>query len=108
MPQIFVFTAGREEARQHLADSIQRKVDDAKVFDNFDESHHEELKRIKDEGNGFYAWGAVWGVRRRGSVRKYAVNGRFSGNEHWEDAAADHRFVLSRSFALPLIIYVWT
>jgi hypothetical protein len=64
MPQIFVFTAGREEARQHLADSIQSPVDDdAKVFDNFDEPHHEELKRIKDEGRGFYAWGAVPGIR---------------------------------------------
>jgi hypothetical protein len=25
--------------------------------------HHEELERIKQEGRGFYAWGAVWGVR---------------------------------------------
>jgi hypothetical protein len=41
MPQIFVFTAGNPEARQHLVDSIQNPVDDEVVFDNFDESHHE-------------------------------------------------------------------
>jgi hypothetical protein len=63
MPQIFVFTAGNPEARQHLVDSIQNPVDDEKVFDNFDESHHEELKRIRDEAGRFYAWGAVWGIR---------------------------------------------
>ncbi len=63
MPQIFVFTAGNPEARQHLSDSIHDPIDDAVVFGNFDESHHEELGRIKDEGKGFYAWGAVWGIR---------------------------------------------
>jgi hypothetical protein len=65
MPQIFVFTAGNPEARQHLVDSIQNPVDDAVVCGNFGESHHEELRRIKKEGGGFYAWGAVWGVRNR-------------------------------------------
>src|SRR5829696_5503689 len=63
MPQIFVFTAGNPEARQHLADSIQNPVDDAVVFGNFDEAHHEELERIRGEGRGFYAWGAVPGIR---------------------------------------------
>ncbi len=65
MLQIFVFTAGNPEARQHLADSIQNPIDDprTKVFDNFDEPHHEELARIKEEGRGFYAWGAVPGIR---------------------------------------------
>jgi hypothetical protein len=63
MTQVFVFTAGNPEARQHLVDSIQNPVDDAVVFGNFDEHHHEQLGRIRDEGNGFYAWGAVWGVR---------------------------------------------
>ena len=63
MPQMFVFTAGNSEARQHLIASIQHPIDDARVFDNFEESHHEELERIKDEGKGFYAWGAVPGIR---------------------------------------------
>jgi hypothetical protein len=51
MPQIFVFTAGNPEAREHLADSIQNPIDDpqAKVFENFDEAHHAELERIRDE-----------------------------------------------------------
>jgi hypothetical protein len=63
MPQIFVFTAGNSEARQHLADSFQNPVDDMKVFNDFDQPHHEELRRIRDEAGGFYAWGAVWGIR---------------------------------------------
>jgi hypothetical protein len=63
MRQIFVFTAGNPEARQHLVDSIQNPIDDEKVFGNFDESHHEELERIRDEAGHFYAWGAVWGLR---------------------------------------------
>jgi hypothetical protein len=63
MPQIFVFTAGNPEARQHLADSIQDPIDDETVLDNFDEPHHEELERIRDEGRGLYAWGAVPGSR---------------------------------------------
>jgi 5-methylcytosine-specific restriction endonuclease McrA len=63
MPQIFVFTAGSPEARRHLADSIWNPVDDAVVFSNFDEPHQEELARIRDEAGGFYAWGAVPGVR---------------------------------------------
>jgi hypothetical protein len=63
MQQIFVFTAGNPEARQHLAHSIQNPVDDGKVFDNFGEPHHEELRRIKVEWRGFYALGAVWGLR---------------------------------------------
>ncbi len=65
MPRVFVFTAGNPEARRHLADSIQNPIDDAIVYGNFDELHHEELKRIRGEGKGFYAWGAVWGVRNR-------------------------------------------
>jgi hypothetical protein len=63
MRQIFVFTAGNPEARQHLVDSIHNPIDDEKVFDNFDESHHEELKRIRDEARRFYAWSAVRGIR---------------------------------------------
>lgn len=33
------------------------------MFDNFDEPHHRELERLRTEGSGFYAWGAVPGVR---------------------------------------------
>jgi len=63
MPQIFVFTAGNPEARQHLVDSIQNSVDDAVVFNTFPQPKHEELKRIRREGRGFFAWGAIPGVR---------------------------------------------
>jgi hypothetical protein len=63
MRHIFVFTAGNPEAREHLSTSIENPVDDAVVLDNFDGTHHEELRRIRHEANGFYAWGAVWGIR---------------------------------------------
>ena len=65
MTQIFVFTAGNPEARQHLVDSIENPIDDEdrKVFGSFSSGHREELERIQEEGNGFYAWGAVPGLR---------------------------------------------
>jgi hypothetical protein len=65
MPEIFVFTAGDRAARQHLADSIEHPIPDGTVFANFGERHHEELERISEEGNGFYAWGALPGVKNR-------------------------------------------
>jgi hypothetical protein len=65
MPKIFVFTAGDRAARQHLADSIQNPIPDETVFANFAKAHHEELARIREEGNGFYAWGARPGPGNR-------------------------------------------
>ena len=65
MPQIFVFTAGNPEARQHLVDSIENPVDEEKVFRSFASADRDELERIREVGNGFYngfyAWGAVPG-----------------------------------------------
>jgi hypothetical protein len=63
MPQIFIFTAGRSEARQHLVDSIENPIDEETVFGTFASTDREELERIRDEGKGFYAWGAVPGLR---------------------------------------------
>jgi hypothetical protein len=63
MPQIFIFTAGREEAQQHLVDSIKNPIDEETVFASFASADWEELKRIREVGNGFYAWGAVPGLR---------------------------------------------
>src|SRR5215212_562122 len=65
MPQIFVFTAGNPEARQHLLDSIQNPIEYETVFDGFAEPHHDELERIHEEGNGCYAWGALPGPGNR-------------------------------------------
>ena len=63
MPNIFVFTAGNPEARQHLTSSIENPIADETVFASFPESQHEELAAIRQEGNGFYAWGTVPGER---------------------------------------------
>jgi hypothetical protein len=63
MPQIFIFTAGRDEARQHLVDSIENHIEEQKVFGSFASAHREALEHIREQGNGFYAWGAVPGVR---------------------------------------------
>jgi hypothetical protein len=73
MPKIFVFIAGDRAARQHLADSIEHAIPDETVFANFDEPHHEELERIREEGNGFYAWGALPGS---GNRRTWEAMGR--------------------------------
>jgi hypothetical protein len=61
MPKIFVFTVGDRAARRHLADSIEHPIPDETVFANFAEAHHEELERVREEGGGFYAWGALPG-----------------------------------------------
>jgi hypothetical protein len=64
MRRIFVFTAANAKAQENLGKSIENPVEDEdKVFDNFDDYHHEELKRIREEAGRFYAWGAVWGLR---------------------------------------------
>jgi hypothetical protein len=60
MPRIFVFTARDSTARQNLFKSIQNSIEDeTEIFDSFADSYHEELKRIREDGRGFYAWGAV-------------------------------------------------
>jgi putative restriction endonuclease len=61
MPQIFVFTAGNQEAQRHLARSVENSIDDEEVFQSFASAYREDLERIRGEGNGFYAWGAVPG-----------------------------------------------
>ena len=64
MRQIFVFTAANAKAQENLGKSIENPVEDEeRVFDNFDDHHHEELKGIREEAGRFYAWGAVWGIR---------------------------------------------
>ena len=61
MPQIFVFVAGNPEAQRHVADTIESPIDKEKVFNSFPPAYREELESIREEGNGFYAWGAVPG-----------------------------------------------
>ena len=61
MSQIFVFTAGNQNARQHLKDSILNSVSRAIVYQTFDEEFHSRLEEIEQKGNGFYAWGAIPG-----------------------------------------------
>jgi hypothetical protein len=55
MPQVFVFTAGNPEAQQHLLGSIEDPIDDETVFRSFASADREELERIREGGNGFYA-----------------------------------------------------
>ncbi len=74
MPQIFVFTAGNPEARQHLADSIQSPIDDpqAKVFDNFDEAYHAELEMYIG-GKGKRSRGGHEGPDDQDNFREHAL-----------------------------------
>jgi hypothetical protein len=50
---------------EHLADSIENPIPNYTVLANFAEEHHEELERVREEGDGFYAWGAVPGRQSR-------------------------------------------
>jgi hypothetical protein len=61
MPQIFVFTAGNPEAQRHVADTIERPIYEETVLNSFPPAYRQELESIQEEGNGFYAWGAVPG-----------------------------------------------
>lgn len=61
MPQIFVFVAGNPEAQRHVADTLESPIRDAVVFNSFPPAYREELESIREEGYGFYAWGAVPG-----------------------------------------------
>jgi len=62
MTQIFVFTAGNPDARDHLVASIENSIDQDTVFGSFSSADREVLERIRDDGNGFYAWGALPGT----------------------------------------------
>ena len=41
MSQIFVFTAGNPDARQHLVDSIENPIDEETVFGSFASAQRE-------------------------------------------------------------------
>jgi hypothetical protein len=43
--------------------SIKNPIDEEPVLDSFGSAHRDDLQRIQEEGGGFYAWGAVPGVR---------------------------------------------
>lgn len=62
-PRIFVFTARKPKAQRNLVISIKNPIDEEPVFDSFGSAHRDDLERIQEEGGGFYAWGAVPGVR---------------------------------------------
>jgi HNH endonuclease len=62
-PRIFVFTARKPKAQRNLVISIENPLDEETVFGSFAPAYREELERIRNEGNGFYAWGAVPGLR---------------------------------------------
>jgi 5-methylcytosine-specific restriction endonuclease McrA len=75
--QIFVFPAANRIAQENLGKSIKNPVKDEPVFESFEEADErlrEKLERIKEDGNGFYAWGAqprgharsTWEKMRRG------------------------------------------
>ncbi len=65
MNQIFVFTAGNQDARQHLNDSILNPVNREIVNQTFSEEFHSRLEQIEQESNGFYAWGAIPGLQNK-------------------------------------------
>jgi hypothetical protein len=61
MTQVFVFVSGNPDAQRHLADTIENPIDDEMVFYGFPSTYRKDLEGIREERNGFYAWGAVPG-----------------------------------------------
>ena len=63
MPQIFVFAIGKhdEHAQRNLSNSVENSIDEQLVIGSFPSAQQDVLERIRGEGNGFYAWGAVPG-----------------------------------------------
>lgn len=59
---IFVFTAGNDEAQQHLKDTIERSVPENVLDEHLTSEEFTELKR-RAGGNGYYCWGAVPGEK---------------------------------------------
>jgi 5-methylcytosine-specific restriction endonuclease McrA len=59
--QIFVFPASDPVTQENLDKSINNPIKAKKVFKSFggaDEGLREKLERIREEGDGFFAWGA--------------------------------------------------
>lgn len=63
MRQLFVFTAGDAAARIHLDDSITKPVPSGWLADYLVPDQAQYLKSLLPDGSGFYAWGAVPGIR---------------------------------------------
>ena len=61
--RIFVFTARNPKAQRNLVISIKNPIDEEPVLDSFGFAYRDDLERIQEEGGGFYAWGAVPGLR---------------------------------------------
>jgi hypothetical protein len=59
--QIYVFPARDSVAQENLDKSINTPIPDEKVFKSFevaDAGLREKLERIREDGDGFFAWGA--------------------------------------------------
>jgi hypothetical protein len=64
MPQkrLFVFTAGKPEARSHLDDSIRNSIDLNRALTHFAGDDRERVRATAAE-HGLYAWGTIPGER---------------------------------------------
>ena len=58
--QIFIFTAGNADAREHLRTTIENPIDLDTALDLFPAENHNEIRKIH-ENHELYAWGAVPG-----------------------------------------------
>ena len=64
MRHIFVFTAGKPEARDHLKDSITQAVSFSRMEKILGPERTSQFKALTN-ADGFYAWGAVPGPKNR-------------------------------------------
>ncbi len=61
-PNIFIFTAGNAEAREHLNVSITNPLNVEAVISHFPQQDAVRIRELAEDG-GLYAWGATPGVR---------------------------------------------
>ncbi|WP_114240049.1 HNH endonuclease [Dyella sp. C9] len=65
MQQLYIFTAGIEEARQHLEISVKNTLSWSLLDENLPPNEAELIKKMLPEGHGFYAWGATPGEKNK-------------------------------------------
>jgi 5-methylcytosine-specific restriction enzyme B len=85
--RIFVFTAGNEEARAHLRDSIESAVPLEKAIRTFPAEQHSLLRELQAREGGLYAWGAIPGPQNTARWNQMSVGdwvlGVFDSTYHY-------------------------
>ena len=84
--QIFIFTAGNADARDHLHTTIENSIDLDRTLELFPSENHDEIQKIHQE-HELYAWGAVPGIQNTGRWNKLEIGDwmlcTYDNTYHW-------------------------